>query len=136
MKKLFSISISDRGAQLCLFFVRVAVGAFMLTHGIPKLSKLLAGGEIKFADPFGLGPAMSLGLAVFAELVCSILVIIGLGTRLAVIPLIVTMCVAAFHAHAADPFGTKEKPLLFLVIYVFLFVFGSGKYSIDRSISR
>lgn len=136
MKKFFSISISDRNAHLCLLLVRIAVGAFMLTHGLPKLSKLLAGGEIKFADPFGLGPGISLALTVFAEVVCSILVIIGLGTRLAVIPLIVTMLVAAFHAHASDPFSSKEKPLLFVIVFAVLFVFGSGKHSIDRLLSR
>jgi len=46
------------------------------------------------------------------------------------------MSVAAFHAHANDPFGTKEKPLLFLLLYIVLLVFGSGKYSVDRMISK
>jgi putative oxidoreductase len=136
MKKLFSISISDRSAHYCLLLVRIAVSAFMLTHGVPKLNRLFSGGEIQFADPFGFGPAFTLGLAVFAEVICSILIIMGLGTRLAALPLIATMCIAAFHAHAADPFGTKEKPLLFLLIYIFLFVFGSGKYSVDKLISK
>ena len=108
----------------------------MLTHGLPKINRLFSGSEIQFADPFGLGAGISLTLAVFAEVVCSILIIMGLGTRLAVIPLIITMGVAAFHAHASDPFGTKEKPLLFLIVYGFLLVFGSGKYSVDKLISR
>lgn len=134
--KIFSTAISDRYAQLCLLIVRVAVSAFMLTHGWPKLGRLMSGEEIKFADPFGLGPAFSLVLVVFAEVFCSILIILGLGTRLASIPLIITMSIAAFHAHANDPFGTKEKPLLFLLLYIILLVFGSGKYSVDRMISR
>ena len=112
------------------------MGSFMLTHGIPKLSRLTSGEEIKFADPFGLGPVISLLLVVFSEVVCSILIILGLGTRLASIPLIVTMLVAAFQAHADDPFGTKEKPLLFILIYIVLLVFGSGKYSVDQGLSR
>jgi putative oxidoreductase len=61
---------------------------------------------------------------------------LGLGTRLAAIPPMVAMTVAAFHAHASDPFGTKEKPLLFLLVYLMLLVFGSGKFSIDRLISK
>jgi putative oxidoreductase len=92
--------------------------------------------EIKFADPFGLGPIASLLMVVFAEVFCSILIIMGLGTRLATIPLMVAMSVAAFYAHADDPFATKEKSLLFLLVYIFLFVFGSGRYSIDKLISR
>jgi putative oxidoreductase len=64
------------------------------------------------------------------------LVIIGLATRLAVIPIMITMATAVIFAHATDPFGTKEKPLLFLLIFALLFVFGSGRYSVDRIIER
>jgi len=122
--------------DLTLLFIRIAVAAFMLTHGYPKLLKLFAVGEIQFADPFGLGMASSLGLAVFAEFFCSILVGLGVGTRLATIPLIINMSVAAFIAHGADPFGKKELALLYLVIYIFLLVTGSGKFSVDYLISR
>jgi putative oxidoreductase len=134
--KLFSTTISEAYANICLLVVRVSVSAFMLTHGLPKLSRLTSGDEIKFADPFGLGPTVSLVLVVFAEVICSVLIMLGLGTRLAAIPPMVTMAVAAFHAHASDPFGTKEKPLLFLLVYLMLLVFGSGKFSIDRLISK
>ncbi|HEX6223646.1 MAG TPA: DoxX family protein [Chryseolinea sp.] len=133
---VFSTSISILHANICLLLVRVTVGGIMLVHGIPKLNKLTAGGEIKFADPFGFGPQISLGLAVFAEVVCSIFIILGLGTRLAAIPLIITMAVAAFYAHANDPFATKEKPILLLIIFVMLMVFGSGRYSIDRLMTK
>lgn len=119
-----------------LLIVRIAVAAFMLTHGYPKLMKLLAGGEIQFADPFGLGMYFSLVLAVFAEFFCSILIGIGLGTRLATIPLIITMSVAAFIAHSSDPFGRKELALLYLVVFVFLLFTGSGKFSVDYFISK
>ena len=136
MKKIFSIKFPDFYSHLCLLFLRIAAGAFILTHGLPKLMRLTSGEEIKFADPFGLGPAFSLALAVFAEVFCSILIILGLGTRLASIPLIITMLVAAFHAHGDDPFGTKEKPLLFFLIFVMFLVFGSGKYSFDSIVGR
>ena len=134
--KLFSVSISDRSAQICLFIVRITVSGFMLTHGLPKLNRFMSSEEIKFADPFGLGPIASLVMVVFAEVFCSILIIMGLGTRLATIPLMVAMSVAAFSTHANDPFATKEKSLLFLLVYIFLFVFGSGRYSIDKLNSR
>ena len=136
MRKLFSTTFPDFYSHLCLLFLRIAAGSFILTHGLPKLARLTSGEEIKFADPFGLGPAFTLALAVFTEVFCSILIILGLGTRLASIPLIVTMLVAAFHAHADDPFGTKEKPLLFFLIFLMFLVFGSGKYSFDSIVGR
>lgn len=107
----------------------------MLTHGYSKLQKLLAG-DFQFADPFGLGPGVSLGMAVFAEFFCSILLILGLGTRLATIPLIVTMLVAAFIAHGADPFAKKEMALLYLVSYIVLLFSGAGKISVDQLLEK
>lgn len=136
MKKLFHTGFQPELLNMVLLIIRIAVAVFMLTHGWPKLQKLLAGGEIKFGDPIGIGMAPSLALAVFAEFLCSILVGIGLATRLATIPSIITMAVAAFISHGADPFGKKELALLYLLIYIFLLVAGSGKYSIDNFISR
>lgn len=134
MKKIFQSRINLNATHLSVLLLRLTAGGFMLTHGYGKLQQLMAG-EFQFADPIGVGPEVSLVLAVFAEFFCSLLVMLGLGTRLATIPLIVTMAVAAFIAHGADPFGRKEMALLYLVIYVVLLLTGSGKYSVDRLIS-
>lgn len=130
MKKLLNTkAVSTDGI---LLFVRIAIAALMLTHGIPKLLMLLSGAPIAFPGILGMGAGLSLGLAVFAEVVCSVLVLLGLGTRLAVIPLIITMAIAVFHIHMADPFAKQELGLHFLVIYVMLLITGSGKYSLDE----
>ncbi len=113
-----------------LLILRLVFGIGMITHGWPKFQKVLSG-NFKFGDPIGLGPEVSLILAVFAEFICSILVIIGLGTRLATIPLMTTMSVVFFIVHADDGFGTKEKAFLFLGAFLVLFLTGPGKYSID-----
>lgn len=117
--------------NLGLLLLRVAASAMMLTHGIPKIGRFFAEGPIKFADPFGLGPEISLGLAIFAEVACAILVLVGFKTRLATIPLIITMLVAAFYAHADDPFGKKEPALLFLTLFLSILLMGPGKYALD-----
>lgn len=116
--------------------LRIGLGLGMLTHGYPKLMKLLDGGEIKFADPIGIGAAASLALAVFAEALCSALIALGLLTRAASIPLIITMAVAAFVVHGSDPFGKKEMALLYLLGYLIVFAKGSGKFSLDRLTGR
>lgn len=117
--------------NLGLLLLRVAASAMMLTHGIPKIGRFFAEGPIKFADPFGLGPEISLGLAIFAEVACAILVLVGFKTRLATIPVIFTMLVAAFYAHADDPFGKKEPALLFLTLFLSVLLMGPGKYALD-----
>lgn len=114
-----------------LAFFRIAISAMMLTHGYPKLMKLISG-NFEFGNPLGIGAAPSLFLAVIGEFVCPILIILGLRTRLAAIPAAITMMVAAFIVHAADPFGTKEKALLFLVSFIAIALLGPGKFSMDK----
>lgn len=117
--------------NLVLLIARLGVAGLMLTHGWPKLQMLMAGGEMKFADPFGMGVTVSLVLVIFAEVVCSVLIGIGLKTRLATIPLIIDLAAAGFIHHASDPIGTKEKAFLYLIIYLFILLKGSGKISVD-----
>lgn len=135
MKRTFSTTVSSTGVNVWLLISRLAVGSFMLTHGLPKLQKLLAG-NVQFADPFGLGPTASLAFAVFAEVFCSLLLIFGLATRLASVPLMVTMLVAIVVVHGSDPFGKKELGLLYLVFYIGFCILGGGKYSVDALISK
>lgn len=68
----------------------------------------------KWRSPF-------LNLAVFAEVVCSMLILFGVGTRLATIPLMFTMLVAVLYIHSADQLAKKEVAILYLLAYVILF---------------
>ena len=117
--------------DLGLLILRIVAGAVMLTHGFPKFQKILDG-DLKFGDPVGLGEIPSLYLSTFAEFLCAILVILGLYTRLSLIPLIINMSVAFFIVHAADDFGTKEKSILFLGMFLAIFLCGPGRFSVDN----
>ncbi len=114
-----------------LAFFRIAVSAMLLTHGLPKFQKLISG-NFEFGDPIGIGAAPSLFLAVIGEFICPILIIIGFKTRLAAIPTVITMAVAAFIVHATDDFGTKEKALLYLIAFVTIILVGPGKFGVDK----
>lgn len=132
MKNSYSTILSLERTDFGLLFFRLAISGLMLTHGIPKLITFFNAEEIVFGDPMGIGVILTFGLAVFAEFVCSVLVILGLGTRLAVIPLIATMVVAAFLVHWTDPFVKQELPLLYLSGYLLLYFTGAGKFSLDQ----
>ena len=114
-----------------LLLLRIGFGGMMLTHGIPKLLKMLSG-DFAFGDPIGIGEPASLVLAVLGEVIFPILVIIGFKTRLSAIPVIITMAVAAFIVHAADPLGTKEMAILYLFGFTVIALLGAGKYSVDK----
>ncbi len=119
-------------SSLGLLILRLGCGGLMLWfHGLPKL---LTYGEkaVGFPDPLGIGHGLSLGLVVFAEFFCSILVIWGILTRFAAIPLVVTMVTAAFVIHGDDPWSKKEFALLYAIPFFALVFTGPGKISIDH----
>jgi len=132
---IFGTSVDKNINSLAILILRVIAGSFMLVHGLQKLEMLKAN-PVQFADPIGIGEPASLTLAVFAELICSALLIAGLLTRLALIPLIITMLVAVFVVHSADGFEKQELGALYLGIYVVLMITGAGKFSVDRLIAK
>lgn len=134
MKKIFSINHTSNTTDLGLLIARIGIAALMLTHGIPKLFLFISGTPIQFPAVMGMSAELSLGLSILAEVLCSALVLIGFATRLAVIPLIITMLVAVFFIHLPDPFAVKEPALYYLLVYIVLLFTGSGKYSMDNLI--
>ncbi|HRP39801.1 MAG TPA: DoxX family protein [Chitinophagales bacterium] len=132
IKNIFNPGNYSKNIDFVLLLLRLVVGGFMLTHGIGKFEKLFSGEPITFPDPIGVGATASLALVVFSEVFCSLFLIFGIATRLSSIPLIITMLVAAFIAHAADGFGKQELPLLYMVIYIVLVISGSGRIAFDN----
>jgi len=131
MKKILSVNNNSSSVDIALLIARVGIGALMLTHGLPKMAMLFSGDPVQFPPMMGMSPVLSLSLAVFAEVFCSVLLITGLVTRLAVIPLITTMVVALVLVHAGDPIAKQEPALHYLLVYLVLLFAGSGKYSLD-----
>ncbi|HYM80530.1 MAG TPA: DoxX family protein [Candidatus Limnocylindria bacterium] len=122
--------------SLGLLILRIG-GAGLLLYG-HGWGKLMGFGErtASFSDPLGIGSPASLALVVFAEVVCALAVILGLFTRLAVIPPTVFFLVAVFVHHAADPWPKKELALIFAVPFLALFFTGAGAYSLDAVLAR
>lgn len=133
--QILSTKVSALQANLSLLLLRITIGVLMVPHGYMKLQNF-AEFKGKFMDFMGLGPSISLSLTIGAELVCSILLIAGLFTRFAVIPLIVAMIVAVFKAHNGEVFGDGEHAFLYLATYVVILIAGAGKYSADGLILK
>lgn len=131
MRFIFSIKSNATLNNWWLLIYRVSLSAFMLTHGWPKLQRLISGNGGNFPDPLGLGNEVSLVLTIFGEVLAPVLVMLGLSTRLSSLPVAFAMFVAAFMVHGDDPFGKKEMALLYLIGYLTLVVMGGGKYSLD-----
>lgn len=122
--------------NIASLLMRLTFGGVMLfAHGLPKLQGYSSMMN-SFPDPLGIGNSLSLGLAIFAELGCALLVTVGLFTRFAIIPLIITMFVAVFIIHANDPWGKMELGFIYMMAYIIIFFLDSGKFSLDRIIRK
>lgn len=135
MRKLFSVSYTLTSVNLVALLLRLGFGILMIPHGYAKFSTY-AERKDQFLDFIGVGAPASLALAIFAELFCSILLVFGLFTRLATVPLIILSLVIIFVAHGADFFGEAESGVHYLVAYVAILLLGPGDYSLDRVLNR
>ena len=134
--KLLLQTSRDSIQSIGIFLLRVGISLPMIIiHGWPKLSSYIEG-NVDLFYPLGIGYELSLLLAIFAEVICSILLILGLFSRISAIPLIITMLVAMFLVNAGQPFIVKEKAFVFLMTYVFILLVGSGKFSIDALLTK
>lgn len=130
-----NVLLSERGSGLARLFLRIAAGILMLSHGISKIEHFSSLSSL-FPDPLGWGSGVSLVLMILVEVGCSVLLMVGLMTRLAVLPLIFGMGVAAFYTHPVITLSHVELPLLYLVLYVGIFLLGPGKCSIDYLLKK
>ncbi|MCO6498511.1 MAG: DoxX family protein [Chitinophagaceae bacterium] len=124
------------GNDIALLLLRVVAGLVLLYgHGFEKLTIIFSGKEIQFFDPIGVfGPTLSFYLAAFAEGICSILLILGLFTRFALVFLVINFIVIfTFHAFiAGDGFGVLELRFFYLASFIALLLLGPGRISLDH----
>ncbi|MGQ9806175.1 MAG: DoxX family protein [Chlorobiales bacterium] len=133
MLKIFSKPISIDGAILLL---RLWLGAMMMYHGFPKVFTNNAG-FVEYLAKFGYPiPSVMAALAAGAEFFGGLLIVVGFLTRPAAMFVLVTMLVAGFIAHGAEPFSKQELPLTYAMLSLVLFLSGSGAFSVERVIEK
>lgn len=135
MRKLFSAKYSAGAFHTAMLMLRLGVGILMMYYGYDKLVHFNQYKQT-FMNFLGLGSAFSLALVVFAEFFCSLFIILGLFTRLAAIPLIITCCVIIFKANHGHVFGDNQAAPLFLTGYIVLLLVGPGRVSVDNLIGK
>lgn len=134
--KLFSIGTNDTKASIALLLLRCVAGfGIVFNHGLKKLVNYGNMADT-FSDPLGVGSQLSLIMAISAEFFCGIFFTLGFATRFTAIPLIITMAVAFFIVHGADPFSHRELALIYMAMFATILIIGPGKYSIDRFLNK
>jgi len=119
-----------------ILLLRIGAGSLLLFgHGLPKLMHWTERAS-RFPNPIGLGSEVSFSLVVFAEVVCTAAVMLGVATRVAAAPIVFFLLVGAFVQNGADPFAEKELALVYLVPFLALTMTGGGRYALDTLILR
>jgi len=136
MKRLLQLDFLPCRVDCGLLALRLWFGiSLFLIHGWGKLSNF-SHMSAKFPDPLHISSPASLALATFAEAVCSLLIILGLFTRLSALVLIINMATAFIMIHQGALGGQHSGELAFLYLgaAVALLAGGGGKYSLDAKI--
>ena len=111
---------------------RLMAGLLMfLGHGYGKLMSYLSEGKMGGLAVLGMGSEVTFFLLLMSQTVVALAVAFGFMTRLAALYLAFTMFVAAFIFHADHGFQKQEKAMLYFFMYLFILLYGSGKYSLN-----
>jgi putative oxidoreductase len=135
MKKLLSTKYSAGAFTTAMLVLRLGLGILMMMHGYKKLVDF-SGTTQYMPSLFGMSTTISAALVIFAEFFCSLFLVLGLFTRLAAIPLIISCSIALFKVHKGDIFDSGEKVTLFLVGFFVLLLLGPGRASVDSMIGK
>ena len=133
MKKLLSTKYSAGAFNFAILLLRLVFGILIMNHGYDKLIHF-GDKHNTFMNFLGIGSTLSLALVIFAEFFCGLFVILGLFTRLSVIPIIIILAVAVFKAHHGAVFGDGQPAMLYLTAFTVLLFVGPGRVSVDSMI--
>jgi putative oxidoreductase len=129
---------SDKSKSLGLLVLRILVGiSLFLNHGLEKLTGFNTMVN-HFPDPFHITAHASLAYALLSDAICSILVMVGLATRISSLVILWNVIVAFVVVHHATFIsGTHaERAWAYICVYGALALTGAGKFSVDAWINR
>ncbi|KAA5840839.1 DoxX family protein [Pseudomonas chlororaphis] len=121
----------ERARDLGLLFLRVSAGLFLLwVHGLPKLLDYSAELQ-RIEDPFRLGANLTLILAIFAEVLCPLLIVAGVAVRLACLPILAVLLVALLVVHPQWSLAEGQFAWLLLILFSSIFIAGPGRLALN-----
>jgi len=135
MKTLLSTKYSDAAFNTGMLILRIFLGLVLMSHGYAKLIKFTSLRH-HFLNFFHMGSTLSLSLIIFAELFCGFLIVLGMFTRLASIPIVIGMGVVFFIASNSDLFGAGERGAIYMAAAFMILLCGPGRISMDAILGK
>jgi putative oxidoreductase len=121
--------------DLALLILRVALAAVLLYHGIPKLMNF--GATVTAFQGMGLpAPSITAAIAVLAEVVGGLLILLGIAVDLAGLLVVLEMLGAIFLVHWSNGFdftkGGWEHPFTVLAMALAVAFAGPGRLAVGK----
>ena len=124
-----------RSTDAALLFLRLSGSALLLVvHGLPKLLDF-AHELTLIEDPIGLGAPLTLSLAILAEVLCPLLIAVGLFTRVACVPILVLLLVSLLLVHPQWTLAEGQFGWLLLILFTTVLLAGPGRYAVRLRLS-
>ncbi|MEK1837864.1 MAG: DoxX family protein [Pseudomonas sp.] len=122
---------NERAQDFGLLFLRISGALFLLgVHGLPKLLNFSAELQ-RIEDPFHLGAHLTLILAIFAEVLCPLLIVVGVLVRLACLPILFVLLVALLVVHPQWSVAEGQFGWLLLILFTSIFIAGPGRLALN-----
>ena len=140
MRKFFrhivSVSTSAGTFNFSMLVFRVVLSLeLMVVHGFKKIGIHVAEAE-KVPNPLHLPEVINNAFAISANLIFPVLVILGLFTRIAILPILAVTLTGYFVLHWNDALLIKDTPFMYSLSYLLIMVLGPGRYSVDYFIEN
>lgn len=120
---------SFNNAVLLAFRVLLAIELFRV-HGMKKF-RVENGQKEQVPNPLHLPEKLNGFVATFSDTVIPFFIILGLGTRLAVLPTIGVTAIGYFVVHKNDSLEVRDVPYMYTLSLLLLLALGAGTYSLD-----
>ena len=132
MKKILNLSFIPANVDLALLILRLWAGISLFgKHGIEKFTNF-SQMQQHFPNPLHVGVTVSLIFALISDGICSLLVMLGIATRLAALFIVINLLVVFITMHHFS-FGQDHAELVYVYLgcYLTIMFAGAGKYSVD-----
>lgn len=129
---------SDLGSDLnniALLFFRVLLAwELFRVHGLKKF-RVRDGQREQVPNPLHLPERLNRSVATLSDTVAPFLIMLGVATRLVVLPVIGVTAIGYFVVHRRDSPEVRDVPYIYTLSMLLLLALGAGAFSIDQILS-
>ncbi|MBQ5395482.1 MAG: DoxX family protein [Alistipes sp.] len=127
--------LKENATELAILFLRIFIGGVMLLHMVGKLQDY-DNVVLDFYSLLSMSQATSFALTIIFEGLFAVMIIMGVGTRLAALMMCVVSAIALGEALVVSELSDASSKLQFIYfgIYLTLLISGGGKYALSEII--